>query len=573
MRMIPAYIDDLSPPGEKTVFSRLQSVSKDWVVIHSLDLAPYNDNKRTEIDFVIVVPDRGVLCVEVKSHRDIFFNGERWHPDSIKRSPFSQAMDARYAFRRRLVDRFGNNSVLGSLPVLHLCMFPNSIFVLPSNMAIHNYEVMDMNDFSRCKTAQSFCQEISRRLDLSIHADPHIAPLQQPISSDDLDALLNFCLPIQRRKPDSQAEIRYRHDDLCRLLREQQKPVLNLVANNNRVLVEGGAGTGKSIIGKEVAKRMFDAGMRVGFFCYNRLVGQLARRELEGVSAQGIVAGPIVGRLMELTGITAPNGADQNWWDNILPLMIEERLLGFDAETLSACSFDYLVIDEAQDIIARSKLWDCLDLLLDGGFDNGRCLVLGDFVNQVLGVPELVEAALVRFRQNAVRWPLLENCRNYQSIGHAALLLSAADPLTYSGYMREGGGIQMFDIKPYQTKADQATLIIECIHNAKNSGFRDSDITLLTFCTVEKSVVRDLVNSGVRLSKAGDFVSEDICYASVNAFKGMENKVIIITDVSFNPADAEYERTRFYTGMTRATEKLFIFCTQATTQKLIRWIQ
>ncbi|RLA46241.1 MAG: hypothetical protein DRR42_18585, partial [Gammaproteobacteria bacterium] len=106
MRVIPGYIEENSPPGERAVFSSLQNSARSGAAIHSLDLAPYNNNRRTEIDFVIFIPEHGILCVEVKSQKNIYFDGERWQPHSITGSPFKQAMNARYAFYRRLKDRF-----------------------------------------------------------------------------------------------------------------------------------------------------------------------------------------------------------------------------------------------------------------------------------------------------------------------------------------------------------------------------------------------------------------------------------------------------------------------------------
>ena len=43
-RMRPNFIEDGSPPGEKVIFHRLQAVEGDWTVIHSLDVAPSNNN-------------------------------------------------------------------------------------------------------------------------------------------------------------------------------------------------------------------------------------------------------------------------------------------------------------------------------------------------------------------------------------------------------------------------------------------------------------------------------------------------------------------------------------------------
>ena len=85
-RLIPSFFDDRTPPGERDVFNMLAAGPDDWVALHSLDLAPWNRGLRTEIDFVVIVPDTGVACLEVKSHDSISFENGQWHPPEIKRS-------------------------------------------------------------------------------------------------------------------------------------------------------------------------------------------------------------------------------------------------------------------------------------------------------------------------------------------------------------------------------------------------------------------------------------------------------------------------------------------------------
>ena len=101
-RLIPSFLDDRTPPGERDVFNMLAAGPDDWVALHSLDLAPWNRGLRTEIDFVVIVPDTGLLCVEVKSHDTISFENDQWNPPEIRRSPFKQASDGRHTFYRRL---------------------------------------------------------------------------------------------------------------------------------------------------------------------------------------------------------------------------------------------------------------------------------------------------------------------------------------------------------------------------------------------------------------------------------------------------------------------------------------
>jgi len=570
MRIIPSFIEDNSPPGERVVFASLQNSRKNWIAIHSLDLAPYNRNRRTEIDFVLVMPEYGVFCIEVKSQKDIFFDGERWQPKSIKGSPFKQALDARYAFRRRLMDR--SKSKYGRIPIVHCCIFPHSNFSFERNISIHSFEVMDRSLYESYKTPDEFCNALSGMFVKAVEFDPVINKLSVPIPSEVIDDIVEFCYPVLRRKPEKTTEIQRRQATLESALQVQQKPILNLVEHNNRVVVEGGAGTGKSLIGMEVAARMAEKGLRVGYLCFNKLIGNSVAKLLGEYEYPNLVAGTVHSVLLRLMDIKVPDEAGQLWWEETVPEVIEEKLTSPDFSSIA--TFDYLVIDEAQDILARPALWNCVKLLLNDGLERGRFLVLGDFINQSLTTNQKkVNENLQDLTSISARWLLFENCRNYRNIGEVALTFSGSNKDTWSGYMRHGGAFDDWDFYPYKDNDDQLESVIACIQKAKDNGFKESDITLLTFSSLKNTVLKSLIHSGQVIEKAGELDSKSLRYSTINMYKGMENKVILITDVVLSPQSLELDRKIFYTGMTRATEKLYIFCREASAKALNEWIK
>lgn len=565
MRMIPGFIDESSPPGEVALYRKLESAHCDWTVIHSLDLAPSNHNRRTELDFVILMPEVGILCVEVKSHREIGFDGDRWYPASITKSPFRQAQDARFALRRRLVERL---AAFSQVPVIHCCIFPRADFAVPPNLSVQPYEVMDRGRFEACTTGDALRDALKAMALRIIDVDSTITPLKAPLSGQQVEDFVSFCFPIRTRRPEKNAEIRYREEELEKLLREQQQPVLRLTEYNPRVLVEGGAGTGKSLIGLEVARRKAAQGLRVGYLCFNKLIGQWAASQLEADHNPLLVGGSALSVLMSLTGVSAPENPDDDFWSG-LPLEIQDRLT--DPTCANDARFDYLVIDEAQDILGRPDLLDCIRLLLDGNLDGGRYLMLGDFRNQVLTGATSLEAPLASVRRYSARWVLTENCRNYKDIGQIAMKLSKADRSTYSGYLRQGGGLHVWNLGLYQDAADQARQIITCLDSALASGFREEDITVLSFGAEQQSVLRLLRETYHRpFVSAGRGGVKGIRWSTVPAYKGLENKVVIITDVI--PSDSGFDRSRFYTGITRAQERLHLFCHASGGSLLAEWV-
>lgn len=566
MRMIPRVIDDSSPVGEIMLYRKLESAKYEWTVIHSLDLAPSNHNRRTELDFVILIPDVGILCVEVKSHREIGFDGDRWFPETITKSPFRQAQDARYSLRRRLVERL---AIFSQVPVVHCCIFPRADFPVSPNLSVHPFEVMDRGQFSSCKTGEALCDALKMMATRLINADQAISPLKTKLSASLVDQFVSFCFPLRTRRPERSAEIRQRAEELEVFLREQQLPVIKLADFNHRVLIEGGAGTGKSLIGIEVAKIKANQGFRVGYLCFNKIIGQWAAKQLEVDQNPLLVGGSVLSVLMALTGICVPEHPRDDFWSDV-PLQIQDRLT--DPSCLHDARFDYLVIDEAQDILGRPDLLDCIRLLLDGDLSNGRFLMLGDFRNQVLTGAKELEAHLAVIRSYAARWLLTENCRNYKAIGHIAMALSKAAPNTYSGYMRQGGGLHLWNMELYHDTSDQAQKVTACIEAALANGFREDDITVLSFGAEQFSVLSLLRKKCHRpFVAAGVLNAKGIRYSTVHAYKGMENKVIIITDVM--PSDQSFDRNRFYTGITRAQERLHILCHNDGAPILAGWIK
>jgi hypothetical protein len=566
--LIPAFMDDRTPPGERDVFNLLAAGPDDWVVLHSLDLAPWNRGLRTEIDFVVITPEAGILCVEVKSHEHLFFDGHRWSPATITRSPFKQAADGRFTFTRRLHELAPE---LRRVPVVHCCIFPRSNFDLPPNLSIQPWELMDMRAFRTFRSGMAFCADLKARIVRSIEADANLRPLEKKVSADQVANIVRHCVPVQTRRPEAREEILRRAEEMDRLLRDQQKPVLKLAALNKRVIVAGGAGTGKTLIAREVARRAAEGGARVGLLCFNQIVGDWLRRQSEAAEPPlpNLVVGRAIQVMAKLTGLVIPECPPDSFWENELPDNLEKRLTDSDFKVTAA--FDYLVIDEAQDILARPRLWQCLLQFLNGGMYHGAFALFGDFSNQVLSDRAEMNKALAVITSTVVpsRWDLTENCRNYRIVGDTAVTLGGLGKFVYSGYMRAGGGLQNYNIFFYDTDNAQLEKLRELLKEFRLQGYKPSEITVLSFRSSENSAAERIKGAGFKMRPVWQN-GEGIGFTSIQAFKGMENKVIILTDVLLGERD--YHRDLFYTGLTRSTESVRVLCHKNSNSTLLAWL-
>lgn len=567
-RMIPSFMDDRTPPGERDVFNMIAAGPDEWVVLHSLDLTPWNRGHRTELDFVVIVPDAGMLCVEVKSHENISFDGHRWSPQTISRSPFKQASDGRHTFYRRLAEL---SSDLKRVPIVHCCIFPRSSFDLHPNLSVQSWELMDSRVFHAFKSGEKFCAELKAMMKRSIAADINIVPLVSRLSSKQINAVLQSCLPIQKRHPSARMEIEQRHEQLEGLLREQQKPLVQLAALNDKIVVSGGAGTGKTFIAMEIARRAAERGHRVALVCFNKLIGDWMRQQMAKnlPPLPSLVTGRAIQIMAEMAGLEIPKNPTREFWETNLPAQLEERLT--DPGFRATVEFDYLVVDEAQDLLARPRLWNCLLEFLTGSMSGGAFALFGDFENQVLADREAMTKNLISLYSvaNPTRMKLTENCRNYPIIGDTAVTLSGLSRTVYSGYMRIGGSLENYDIRFYDNERAQSDIVAKWLKDFKSQGYKPSEVTLLSFRSDEASAAARMRSEGFKFRpawSAGDHTG----FASVQSFKGMENKAIILTDVA--PGEGEFDRHLFYTGMTRATESVRVLCDKARQDTLLGWL-
>jgi hypothetical protein len=431
---------------------------------------------------------------------------------------------------------------------------------------------MDGREFRTFARGVDFCNDLKARIRSSILADAQLQPLSSRLSATQIETIVSFCIPVQKRRPTAREEIDRREREMEQLLRDQQRPVLQLAALNDRVIVTGAAGTGKTLIAMEVARRAADEGRRVGLVCFNQLVGDWMRRQIESSlpSRPNLIVGRTIRILADMTGVSIPRDPSPYYWAQDLPAQLEERLT--DPEFRAAATFDYLVVDEAQDLLARPGLWECLTRFLEGGIAAGSFCLFGDFDNQVLGDHDVMDWSLGVLHDYArpTRYRLSENCRNYRIIGDTALRLSGFSKPVYSGYMRVGGGIQNYDIFFYAEESEQRDKLSQWLREFKAQSYKPAEITVLSFRSSEDCAAARLAPAGFSLRPAWQHSTDSTCYASVQAFKGLENKVVILTDVALDGTD--FQRHLFYTGMTRASECVRVLCDRISQKTLTGWL-
>ncbi len=557
-RMIPPRFAKDASNGEKEIFRLLEHDpgTEGWIVLHSFALSRHESKREAEIDLVVLVPDFGILCLEVKGTTVSRREGI-WHygyGTSVE-GPFRQASTAMHSLRMLVASKESDCS--------GILFWSGVVF-----------------------TAQKFSEESPEW-----HSWQHVDAMQ--LASNPISILLGAILEKAHQHAKSRTGARFNYDKvasrptsrqlsrLANLLRgdfeavssprasviqaeqaikrltEEQYRVLDSLEDNDRVLVNGLAGTGKSLLAIEAARRKAHAGNRVLLVCFNKLLGRWMSdqvRDLNDAGVENLHARHLHGLMIDIAGRKSVEKPHKEYWETDLPEQALERILD-DAQSLC---FDYIVIDEAQDIL-RDQYLDVLDALLRGGLRDGKWIMFGDFANQAIysksgdsQVDELI--GRVKSRSSSIaRLSLRTNCRNARPISHALTVVCNLDP-SYQGVMSDlpEGSV---DPSFWKDESGQANLLSNIILSLRDA-FEEKEIIILSTRQDSSSCAFKLGSAGdaplVPLRDAGD-QTRGIPFVSIHAFKGLEASAVIVTDIMTLD---DWQRSLLYVAMSRARVRL-----------------
>jgi hypothetical protein len=436
-KMIPPHWHDRTPSSEQRIFNMLQNdpATRDWVVLHSLNLKQSGTQPYGEIDFVILIPSAGVICLEVKGGRVACTSGTWTSTDSsghtytLKRSPFKQAQDGMHELRAALEERLRRTPSFYQVPFGYAVVFTD-VEAPPAEIGTEPWEVIDRHGLNAGLSGLLLRAAKQQRTRLRIFSSP--PELQPPLLKQMRDALRpDFERIVARGTLVTDSERKLLS------LTEEQYGVLDLLAGNPRCLFEGAAGTGKTLLALEFSRRLARAGDRVLLICFNRLLGEWFSAEITASGATTHVTGGRFYKCLRDTIATSAiakeffdaekSAADALLFDNIYPL--------YGQLAIEECAekFDVIVMDEAQDLIKPAVL-QILDAWVKGGLVRGRWAFFGDFHRQAIygtGGPLNPHEVLASICTSYARAALRQNCRNTRRIGEETALLSGFDSPPY----------------------------------------------------------------------------------------------------------------------------------------------
>ena len=248
-------------------------------------------DREFEADLVVGWPDIGIAVIEVKGGQ-VSCAAAAVVPDlgqpagNRSAARVTQAQDCRHVLSRLLANR---DSPAAHARMVHLVAFPYT--AVPAAWSAPDCDrsmVIDSADRGHAADAV--------RRALREHGGGH-APLD-PAGLDSLVDILEGELAGQASLLSAAAENELRIDQLTR----DQTRLLDILRYQRRLKVVGGAGTGKTWLALEQARRLARAGQRVALVCYSRGLARFFERDdrlLAGFAATGLrrpvpsAAGPV----------------------------------------------------------------------------------------------------------------------------------------------------------------------------------------------------------------------------------------------------------------------------------------
>ena len=570
-KMIPNWIDSDAPGSEKDVFNLLRDDpgASDWTVLHSLMLSKRGKKPYGEIDFVVIIPGEGIVCLEVKGGGISVRNGVwrsmdgRGKTHKIKH-PFAQARESMFGLMGYIRKSRLANAQAMRCPIDYMVVFPSSECP-PLTPEFERSQVIDSNDIgvSISKSIKDFAQWSLRRF------QPCYG-LRLP-SVRQAESIRNLLRPDFDRPAINEVE---RAEKSIEKLTVEQYRRLDELEENARCLFRGVAGTGKTLLAIEYAIRAARQGDRVLLVCFNRLLAGWLKdstRDFLNITAgtwhevaRDFILDSGLSEDFEKTEDRAKQADD---WTNLF----QEEYPSYVARAIREYvekrgkPFDVLAVDEAQDILDKPRYTEFLDMALEGGLAGGRWAIFGDEKQTLYGEPADPAKAIEGYCANFVKSRLSFNFRNAKPIVDEIVSLTGMNAQSFRTGVGDGPSVKRI----YWRNDNGLVKGLEGeITRLTQTGISPKDIVILSPKKLAGSNLSGVESlAGLRIKNLTEFEPEptpvgkdEIAFSTIQAFKGMESPAIIV--VGIDSVDSDWMRTTLYVGMSRAKTVLTLMIHQ-----------
>ena len=523
--------DDPRRSAEIRTFHALDTLDDDFHVFYGVTWQSRSGGRARdgEADFLVAHPDLGLLVLEVKGG-GIARGPQGWTSTDRTgtaygiRDPGQQARENHYLLLDKIHEFPGWSH--RHVRAGHGVVFPDCCIDGALALDLPREILMGHDDLVRMR----------KRIPEMFRHYGAIPGAAQGLGSDGLDLLIDtLARTFTLRCPLGAALVEEERRILT--LTQQQVDVLDMLSRLPRVMVRGAAGTGKTILAVEKARRLGKQGFRVLLTCFNRPLAAFLSSSLAGVPGVTVATfNTLCHDLAKEAGLPILENV-QGQTELARYFRDEHPRFLLDAlDRMPDRRFDAIVVDEAQDF--HQHWWEPLLLSLADPTEGIVYLFL-DANQQIYSRPGGLPAGMVEV-------PLTKNLRNTQCIHRAALKYFRGEPVEAIG--PEGREVERLQIP---TLDDLLPALGKLLHRLiREEGIQPGDIAILTGRALAHSGLDKVEKLGIFPITRDPAVNQIVVVQTVHRFKGLERAVVILADVDeLSPAHLDQV---MYVGLTRA---------------------
>lgn len=555
-RMVPETLleGDYDPASlEDRTFEKLKALPDGYCVFHSVRVSGRNER---EIDFLVYAKDKGVLCLESKAGQVSYANGT-WlyaNGDPMKgRGPYNQSRSAMYALLHKLEDFCGRHSgdVLRRDLSRHVQFQFGVCFPSVARASFNRLPLPPGDDSRRTLTADELDPARIQSAVDALFSLPSDYTVRNPLDDQRAKVFFDeFLCPAFSIVPSPAVERDDRERQFLRLLGEQAN-VLNYLCDQRSVAICGAAGTGKTMIALEKAKKEARNGKKVLFLCFNSFL----KTHLEQICERDGFKSRIDVQTIDGYACSVCRSAKANYGS-----LVRELEAMFDNDSFP---YDNVVVDEAQDFGTLGNNGECYDVLETIKMcverkTEGSIFLFYDRLQMVQAnrLPSVIEDADCKLT-------LYENCRNTRNIAKTSVSLLSSGlrgrrPTAVPSNVPSGKAPVI------RFATDEA--VRSCVEDALGSIRSDAtikDVVVLTCKTETTSALAPFFEVDNKNRTVFKFANQSYLVTTCRKFKGLEADAVVLVDVDRSTLLDESGELLFYVGSSRARYRLEIVTTAA----------
>lgn len=513
--------------AEHKVYTALsKQLPKSWSAWHSLRIRT-DEGFEGEGDFVLAIPDRGFLILEVKGGLIEQRDG-RWYQNSkpMDHSPREQAN----SFARKLLSR---------LPSVHGKTVPFGILTIFPDTSSSDVPLQDnLRDLVLTERDIAYLEEsIVAKLDKAFPEGFQIPECNWRGELHNLWGEAWIPKVHLGHKKEMNAEERYQLDQ-CQI------EIIDSLAGNKRLLIEGVAGSGKTVMAREAAIRMATEGQRVQILCFTDALAKWLAVSLREAGVQVATVPRYAAALMLNQGQIKSIPNDSATWSEI------SLKAAFDALPLLQERPDVVIVDEAQDLAEND--WFLIEELAK----DAKVWIFHDPAQAFWDERKLPEWVVELYNYRLLKCyrcpePIMEYSK--------ALCQQPHDEAS----VKDGFEKEIVGVVECPSESSIPAKIENEIRKLLSCGFNVGDIAVLSLRgrSADSIVGQDKIGSFPVVRADSPDIDENIVADTFLRFKGLERPAIIVTDLRL--VEDRFD-VRMHIALTRALDLVRIVSTKPT---------